>query len=85
MQLVQMVFAGISPLTTQDFARLCQANGGLHTAGRLEGHVNWVWLPVAAQVLCCLELDRVGYGPPLGKGGGVSEGSVGQIQQVFHQ
>lgn len=85
MQLVQMVLASISPLTTQDFARLCQANGGLHTAWRLKGHVNWVWLPIAAQVLGCLELDRVGYGPALGKGGGVSEGSVSQIQQILHQ
>lgn len=85
MQLVQMIFARICPLAAQNLAGLRQTNCGLHTAWRLEGHVNWVWFPVAAQVLCCLELDRVRYGPALGKSGGVSERSVGQIQQVLHQ
>ena len=79
MQLVQMILASIRPLAAQNLAGLRQANCGLHTAWRLEGHVDWVGFPVAAQVLCCLELDRVRYGPALGKGGGVSERSVGQI------
>ena len=85
MQLVQMVLASIGPLPPQNLAWLCQTNRGLYTAGRLEGHVNGIWFPVATQVFCCLELDRVRYGPSLSKGGGVCEWSMGQIQQVLHQ
>lgn len=84
MQLVQMVLASICPLATQNLAGLGQTNCRLHTAWRLECHIDWVWFPVAAQVLCCLELDRVRYGPTLGKGGGVSKGSMGQVQQILH-
>ena len=45
MQLVQVILAGICSLTPQDLARLCQPNCGLHTAGRLECHVNGVGVP----------------------------------------
>ena len=77
MQLMQVILAGISPLPPQDLARLCQTNGRLHAAWRLECHVDGVWLPITAQILRCSELDRVRYGPALGKGGGVGEGSMG--------
>ena len=47
MQLMQMVFAAVGSLPSQDFARLGQANGGEHTARGLEGHVYGVGLPIA--------------------------------------
>ena len=38
-----------------DFAGLCEADGGQHHAGRLEGHVDGVRFPVAPQQLCGAE------------------------------
>ena len=35
-----------------DLAGLREADGGQHHAGRLEGHVDGVWLPHARQDLC---------------------------------
>mmetsp|Transcript_30828 Transcript_30828/g.67315 ORF Transcript_30828/g.67315 Transcript_30828/m.67315 type:complete len:269 (-) Transcript_30828:1156-1962(-) len=84
-QLVEVLLAVLALEAALDLPGLVEPDGGEGHHGREEGHVDGVRVPVPRQLVLQVELHRVGDGPAAGKGGGVCEGGVREVQQVLDE